>query len=253
MSRPTSSPLLEVSNLTHAHGKGDRGIFDISFNLFPGEFVLVAGRNGSGKTTLIRHLNGLLKPQKGQVRLKGKDIQSDLIHTRKTIGMVFQDADTQIIADTVFDEVAFGPENLKMDRDEITQRVNALLEGMDLAHLAHQNPALLSGGEKRRLTIAGILAMEPEIIVLDEPFANLDYPASQTLTRLLLDLNARGTTLIMVTHELEEMIPLAHRMLILSQGRLVADAPPTELLKALEPNGLKEPCFSKMGHTSPPW
>ena len=248
-----STPLMEISHLTHAHGDGERGIFDVHFSMAPGEFILLAGQNGSGKTTLIRHLNGLLKPQKGKVRLNGEDIQKDLTQTRKKVGMVFQDTDTQIISDTVFDDVAFGPENLKMDRKRIDQRVNAILDQLNLAHLAHENPALLSGGEKRRLTIAGVLAMEPEVLIFDEPFANLDHPSSQSLLELILSLNRAGTTILMASHEMEAVFPHAHRLLILSQGRLVADAPPQDLLKDLEPHGIKEPCFSKMGYTQPPW
>ncbi len=246
-------PLMEISGLTHAHNGGSRGIFDIGLILTQGELVVLAGRNGSGKTTLIRHLNGLLSPQAGTIRLKGRDIYKDLTRTRKSVGMVFQDADTQIIADTVFDEVAFGPENLKQDRALIHDTVNRLLDQLDLTHLAQDNPSVLSGGEKRRLAIAGVLAMDPDIIVFDEPFANLDFPSTQTILRLMLELNAQGKTLIAATHDIEEILPLAHRLVILSRGRIVADAPPRTLLKELEPNGIKEPCFSKLGHTQPPW
>ena len=248
-----SAPLLEISGLTHAHNGGEHGIFDISFSLNRGDFVLLAGKNGSGKTTLIRHLNGLLVPQSGEVRLNGTDIHSQLPTTRKQVGMVFQDADTQIVADTVFDEVAFGPENLKMPRKEISRRVTELLERLDLARHAEQNPALLSGGEKRRLAIAGVLAMDPQILIFDEPFANLDYPSSQAILSLILELNGEGKTILMATHELEEVIPLALRMIILDQGRMVAQGPPAELLKELASHGIKEPCYSRMGYTAPPW
>jgi biotin transport system ATP-binding protein len=181
-------------------------------------------------------------------------VTKDLIVTRKTIGMVFQDADTQIVADTVEDEVAFGLENLNTPRARILEKVDQTLAYMNLIHLKDRNPSTLSGGEKRRLAIAGILVMDPEIIVLDEPFANLDYPASRDLVEIICRLNREGQTIIMATHEVEEVITYASRMLIMDgQGRLVKDGPPRELLGNLEHFGIREPCFSRMGYSVPPW
>lgn len=246
-------PVLDIDHLTHAHADGT-GIHDITVQIFPGEFILLAGPNGSGKTTLIRHLNALVRPVSGQVRLHGRPVTENLMHTRKTIGMVFQDADTQIVGDTVADEVAFGLENLNTPRPKIREKVAQALAQMDLAHLEHRNPATLSGGEKRRLAIAGILVMDPEIIVLDEPFANLDHPASRDLVDTICRLHRDGQTIIMATHEVEEVICHASRMLILDRhGRLVRDDRPGRLLGSLERFGIKEPCFSRMGYTAPPW
>jgi len=247
-----ATQILEINDLTHRYPDGDGGIFDISFSVNKGEFIILAGQNGSGKTTLIRHLNGLFKPEKGTIRLHGQDIFKDLTHTRKTVGMVFQDADTQIVCDTVFDEVAFGPENLNLDRTIVNTKVNTVLDQLNLTQLKDRNPATLSGGEKRKLTIAGILAMDPEVIVFDEPFANLDYPGTQSLLAVISALNKNGQTIIMATHDVETVMQSASRLLIISRGRLVADGEMTEMIRHLESNGIKPPCTCTMEPSFPP-
>lgn len=246
-------PLLEIKHLTHGYPDGNSGIFDISFSVSKQDFIILAGQNGSGKTTLIRHLNGLLRPSKGEIRLHGKNILKDLTLTRKTIGMVFQDADTQIVGDTVFDEVAFGPENLNLERSLINEKVTQILEQLDLIGLKDRNPATLSGGEKRKLAIAGILAMDPEIIIFDEPFANLDYPGTQSLLALIFDLNKKGQTIIMATHDVETFLNSTSRLLIMSQGRLAEDGSIENLLGKLESHGVKKPCPCKIAASIPPW
>lgn len=237
-----TEPILSIERLSHEYCNGQGGIKEISFSVFAGEYIIIAGPNGSGKTTLIRHMNGLLKPHKGQVRLQGRDIFKNLVHARKTIGMVFQDADTQIVGETVFDEVAFGPENLGLDRKTINQKVTSTLDTFDLTRFQDRHPATLSGGEKRRLTIAGILVMDPEVIIFDEPFANLDYPAAQDLVRIISELNKSGKTIIMATHDLDSVIRDAHRMLIIENGRLGAQGRASDLAKDLGQYGLKPIC-----------
>jgi len=246
-------PLLEIRHLTHSYPDGDSGIFDISFSISKQDFIVLAGRNGSGKTTLIRHLNGLLRPSKGEIFLHGKNILKNLTLTRKTIGMVFQDADAQIVGDTVFDEVAFGPENLNIERSLINKKVTQILEQLGLTRLKHRNPASLSGGEKRKLAIAGILAMDPEIIIFDEPFANLDYPGTQSLLSLIFELNKKGQTIIVATHDVETLLNSASRLLIMADGRLVEDGSIVNLLGKLESHGVKKPCSCKIMDSAPPW
>jgi len=168
--------IIEIDNICHTSADGYRGLNNISLDIKKGEFIILAGRNGSGKTTLLRHLNGLLQPCSGSILVDGKKLATNLVFARKTIGMVFQDADTQIVGDTVFDETAFGLENLKFPRSQITMKVSLILEKLDLLHLKDRHPSSLSGGEKRRLAIAGVLVMDPQVIVFDEPFSNLDYP-----------------------------------------------------------------------------
>lgn len=246
-------PFLDIVHLTHTYSQGEGGIFDISFSVFKGEFILVAGKNGSGKTTLIRHLNGLLTPQEGKILLRSQDISKDLTRTRKTVGMVFQDADTQILGDTVFDEVAFGPENLNIQRNIINEKVSEILERLGLIQFKDRNPATLSGGEKRKLAIAGILAMDPEIIVFDEPFANLDHPSCLSILSIIADLNQNGQTIIMATHDVETPIEYASRLLIMEDGHLREDGKIPGLIKKLESYGVKEPCESRIKVKIPQW
>nr|WP_319394672.1 ABC transporter ATP-binding protein [uncultured Desulfobacter sp.] len=240
--------LLKTEHLTHAFGSEDTGIFDICLSVSRNDFIVLAGRNGCGKTTLIRHFNGLLTPQAGQVLLNGRNIQKDLTHARKKIGMVFQDPDTQIIADTVFDETAFGPENLNMGRKEIDEKVKNVLNQLDLDHLRERNPATLSGGEKRRLAIAGILVMEPDLIIFDEPFANLDYPSILSLVKLCRKLHQSGHAIVMTTHDVAPVINIATQMVIMDKGRIKAQGDPVSLASRLESHGVKNP-FTPMTQT----
>lgn len=233
--------LLKTDHLTHAFGSGDTGIFDICLTVSRNDFIVLAGKNGCGKTTLIRHFNGLLMPDSGRVLLNGQDIQKNLTVARKKIGMVFQDPDTQIIADTVFDETAFGPENLNMGREEINDRVFNALNLLGLDHLRDRNPATLSGGEKRRLAIAGILVMEPDLIIFDEPFANLDYPSVRSLIRLCRKLHQSGHAIVMTTHDVAPVIMLATKMVVMDKGRIKEEGDPISLAPSLESYGVKNP------------
>lgn len=237
------SPILTVEALSHTYPGGDgSGIFDVNLAIRQGEFIILAGRNGSGKTTLIRHLNGLLRPSAGKIRLAGRDIFKDLTRTRQTVGMVFQDADAQIVGETVFDEVAFGPENLGWPRPAIDDKVREVLKGLDLDRFSHRHPATLSGGEKRRLTIAGVLVMDPAVIVFDEPFANLDYPAARDLIQRIADIRDAGKTILMATHDVDLVIRHADRLAVMDNGRLVADGPALSLAPDLDRYGLKPLC-----------
>ncbi len=167
--------------------------------------------------------------------------------------MVFQDADTQIVGDTVFDEVAFGLENLKSKRTQINEKVTQILEDLSLLHLKDRNPHSLSGGEKRKLTIAGILVMDPQVIVFDEPFSNLDYPGTIQVLTTIIDLNQSGHTIIIATHDVETVIYDATRIIIMEQGLIKEDGVPADIVRLLESYGVKEPSTSKFGLGIQPW
>ena len=248
-----TSPLLQVEGVFHHYPDGGSGVSDISFHVGKGEFIVLAGANGSGKTTLLRLLNALLQPSAGEIRYRGRPIFENPEHTRKHIGMVFQDPDTQIVGETVFDDAAFGPENLKLSREEINRTVHATLESLGLGELKDRCPSTLSGGEKRRLAISGILVMHPEIILLDEPFSNLDYPGAAGLLKLLESLNRDGITLILATHDVEKVIAKAGRMIIMQNGTISADGPPASLVHTLEEHGIREPCSSRYGMGLSDW
>nr|NJM04274.1 ABC transporter ATP-binding protein [Desulfobacula sp.] len=247
------TPLIDIKDLSFVFDDGHIGLNRISLTISRGEFILLAGKNGSGKTTFLRHLNGLLLPTSGRVRVNGKEVSKHLTETRKTVGMVFQDPDTQMVGDTVFDEVAFGPENLKQPRARITENVTRILETLNLDHLKERHPATLSGGEKRKTAIAGILAMDPEVIVFDEPFSNLDYPGILQVLEVIMDLHRSGQTLIIATHDIEPVIFEAGRMIIMENGRVMEDGAPLALAPCLESYGVREPCFSRFGLEPQPW
>ena len=239
--------IIDIKAMCHTFDDGYAGIKNISLSISRGEFIILAGKNGSGKTTFLRHLNGLLLPDSGHIFINGYDVSKHLIQTRKTVGMVFQDADTQIVGDTVFDEVAFGLENLKVKRAEINEKVTLILEDLNLFHLKDRNPSTLSGGEKRRLAIAGILVMNPEVIVFDEPFSNLDYPGTIQVLSTIIGLNRSGHTIIIATHDVETVICEATRIIIMEDGFIKEDGEPDSIVKHLESYGVREPCSSKFG------
>jgi biotin transport system ATP-binding protein len=245
--------IIEIDNLSHRFQDGTLGLDSISLQIREGAFVVVAGPNGSGKTTLIRHLNGLLLPTAGSVQLAGVSVQRDLLRARRLVGMMFQDADSQIVGETVYEDIAFGPENLKLDRNLISTRVKQALIAVGLTEFADQSPHLLSGGEKRRLAIAGILAMQPKVIAFDEPFASLDYPGVKQVLKQILTLHRSGHTILVVTHDLEKVIAHADRLIIMQKGHVVSDGVPAEIVNAVESFGVRAPCASLLGMEIPSW
>ena len=233
--------MIDIINLSHRFSNGILGLDDINLSISEGEFVVIGGLNGSGKTTLLKHLNGLLLPDTGMVRLDGISVSKNLMRARQLVGMVFQDADSQIVGETVYDDVAFGPENLCLDRKEIKKRVHDALTCVGLVNLSYQRPHVLSGGEKRRLAIAGILAMESKILVFDEPFSNLDYPGIQQVLEQILSLHASGHTILIATHDLEDVIVCADRLVLMKDGKVVKNGRPAALTGALVQLGMREP------------
>ena len=245
--------IIEIENLTHRFADGTVGVESINLSIREGSFTVIAGPNGSGKTTLLRHLNGLLLPTEGMVRLAGIPVEEDLLKARQYVGMMFQDADSQIVGETVYEDVAFGPENLRLERLEIQRRVIQALRTVGLQDLADQRPHLLSGGEKRRLAIAGVLAMEPRVIVFDEPFASLDYPGVKQVLQHMLDLHRSGHTIVVTTHDLEKVIAHADRLILMQSGRIVRDGSPEEIVGHLETFGVREPCAHRLGVEAESW
>jgi len=245
--------IIEIENLSHRFTDGTYGIKDINLNIRQGSFVVIAGLNGSGKTTLLRHLNGLLMPTSGTVRLSGTSIKQNLLQARQLVGMVFQDADSQIVGETVYEDVAFGPENLCLGRDQVKNRVQKALRSVGMSALAHHRPHLLSGGEKRRLAIAGILAMEPRIIIFDEPFSSMDYPGVKQVLQQILALHQSGHTIIVTTHDLEKIIAHADRLILMHDGQIVRDGKPIEIMADAEVFGVRKPCTFRLGLEAESW
>lgn len=245
--------ILEIENISHRFSDGTLGIDRINLTIREGEFVVIAGRNGSGKTTFLRHLNGLLLPDAGMVRIAGVSVSEDIVRARQIVGMVFQDSDSQIVGETVYDDVVFGPENLCLDKAEVKKRVSEALKSVGLEDFADQRPYLLSGGEKRRLAVAGVLAMKPRVVVFDEPFSNLDYPGTKQVLNQVVSLHNSGHTILVATHDLEKIIALADRLIIMEDGRVVMDGLPEDVIMKVEAFGVREPCALRLGMKIESW
>ncbi len=245
--------IIEFENLCHRFADGSFGIEDINLNIREGSFVVIAGPNGSGKTTLLRHLNGLLSPTAGMVRLAGIPVEQSLLRAQQMVGMMFQDADSQIVGETVYEDVAFGPQNLRLDHRKVKSRVLKALDVVGLADFINQRPHLLSGGEKRRLAIAGILAMKPRVIVFDEPFSNLDYPGVKQVLQHILALHQSGQTIVVTTHDVEKIIAHADRMILMQNGKIIRDGIPADIMTDIEAFGVRTPCALRLGLEVESW
>ncbi|WP_255151195.1 energy-coupling factor ABC transporter ATP-binding protein [Halorarius halobius] len=224
------------------HRRGDTVAVDgVSLAIDDDEYVVLAGPNGAGKTTLVRHFNGLLDPDSGEVLVDDTRVQEDLVAARTSVGMVFQDPRDGFVAATVGGDVAFGPENLGLAHDEIDRRVTAALSAVNMADRREERIDELSGGEQARVAIAGALAMEPDHLVLDEPFAGLDWPARQSVMERLTDLAEAGTGVVVVTHDLRDHLAVADRVVVMNDGQVALDAPPDDAAGELDALGVR-PC-----------
>ncbi len=231
-------PILQVKNLCHIYSAGTPfehiALEDISFRIFPGEFIGMIGHTGSGKSTLLQHLNGLLKPTSGSVLLGGKDIWTDKVYTRQCrfrVGLVFQYPEYQLFEETVYKDIAFGPKNMKLPTEEIDRRVReaAAFVGIDEKQLT-MSPFDLSGGQKRRVAIAGVIAMEPEVLILDEPTAGLDPEGREEILQNIQNYRAgKNAAVIMVSHSMDDVAKLADRILVMNDARLQMDGTPREV------------------------
>ena len=227
---------IEVRHLTHTYGEGSTlstvALNDISFTIQEGEFVGIVGHTGSGKSTLVQHLNGLLKPTSGQVLVDGEDLNGEKVNRRvlrQRIGLVFQYPEYQLFEETVARDIAFGPKNQGLSAVEIDARVHHAMESvhLDYQKYAEKSPFELSGGQMRRVAIAGVLAMAPKVLILDEPTAGLDPRGRDRILSMLEELRDREhTTILMVSHSMEDMARLATRLLVIAEGKLVADDTP---------------------------
>lgn len=245
--------MIEIQNLRHHYPDGTRALKGIDLSISNGEFLLICGPNGSGKTTLIRLISGLLKPTMGSVCINGLNPLHDSREVRRLVGMVFQDPDSQIVGETVKEDVAFGPENLGLPVEEITERVDWALRVMGLKDLSEKPCYLLSGGEKRRLAIAGVLAMRPRVILFDEPFSFLDYPGIQEVLKHMVHLHREGHTLVVATHDIEKVIVHVDRIAILHDGELKIAGLPEELMMKLPQFGIRPPCYALLGREKISW
>lgn len=237
--------ILKIEELHYTYGNGKAALDGVSINIYEGEKIAIVGANGSGKSTFFLNVDGVLTPERGKIFYRDTVInKKNLKELRKNIGIVFQDADNQIIASTVRSEVGFGPMNLKLPKEEVLKRVDEALEYMNISHLKDRPPHYLSGGEKKRVSIADIIAMKSEIVIFDEPTAALDPLNAMMLEEVLLKLGDEGKTMLISTHDVDFTYRWAERVLVFSKGKIIADGTPLEIFKnkeILKQANLKQP------------
>lgn len=238
-------PILKVENIHFTYNGEKKALDGVNLDIYEGERIAVLGSNGAGKSTFFLNINGVLKTEEGQIFYRGEKItKKNLNHLRKNVGIVFQDADNQIIASTVMAEVSFGPMNLKLPREEVVRRVDKALEYMNISDFKERPPHYLSGGEKKRVSIADIIAMESEIIIFDEPTAALDPQNAAILEEVLAKMGKEGRTLLISTHDVDFAYRWAERVIVFCDGKIIADDTPLNVFKQediLERANLKHP------------
>lgn len=221
--------ILEVKNLTHTYDGNtpfmNDAVKEVSFSIEKGEIIGIIGHTGSGKSTLVQHLNGLLKPTGGEILLDGKNIWDDpkkIRFVRSRVGLVFQYPEYQLFEDTVYKDIAFGPKNMGLSDDEIARRISEICELVGIkAEYLEKSPFDLSGGEKRRVAIAGVMAMQPEIIVFDEPVAGLDPRGRADVVKMIYDYSKKyGATVLIISHNMEDMALIADKLIVMNKGEL---------------------------------
>lgn len=230
---------IQVKNITHIYSEGlpheSKAIDDVSFDIDDGQFVGLIGHTGSGKSTLVQHLNGLLKPKSGSIFIGGKDItESDVIlrDIRRKVGLVFQYPEYQLFEETVERDISFGPVYLGLEKEEIEKRVMEamLFVGLDFEEFRARSPFELSGGQKRRVAIAGVLAMKPEVLILDEPTAGLDLNAHSAILEMIEQIHeAENNIIILISHNMNDIAAMAEKILVMEKGSLIMEGTPREI------------------------
>ena len=251
-------PIIETKDLTHIYSQGTPfehyALDHVNFSVMPGEFMGIIGHTGSGKSTLIQHLNGLLKPTSGSVLFDGADIWKDKQFTRQVrfqVGLVFQYPEYQLFEETVARDIAFGPKNMKLPQEEIDRRVREAAEFVELPQSVMElSPFELSGGQKRRVAIAGVIAMEPKVLILDEPTAGLDPKGREEILRNIRTYQAaKQATVIMVSHSMEEIADSVERLVVVNDAHIPMDGTPREVFshgEELEAMGLAIPQVTRI-------
>lgn len=240
-----TTPVLRVRDLRFKYNDEKHALNGVDLEIEEGEKIAVLGSNGAGKSTFFLNINGVLKPHSGEIFYRGEKInRKNLNHLRKNVGIVFQDADNQIIASTVMAEVSFGPMNLKLPKKEVLRRVDKALDYMNIQEFRDRPPHYLSGGEKKRVSIADIIAMESEVVIFDEPTAALDPQNAAMLEEVLEKMGQEGRTLLISTHDVDFAYRWAERVIVFSEGKVIADDTPLHVFQQediLQKANLKHP------------
>jgi len=226
----TGEPLVDLHCEAHTYPDGTVGMHEVDFQVYPDEVVALVGGNGAGKSTLMEHLNATLVPDDGELVVDGTPItEENKAHARKKVGFVFQDADTQLVAPTVLDDVLFGLQNYGVPADEAQERAKEALATVDASHLEDRIPHYLSGGEKRLVGLAGVLVLEPSVIVLDEPLAGLDPERSRLVADRVRTIHEEGISVVLSTHDLEFAAEVADRICVMHDGNVIGEGTPREV------------------------
>lgn len=229
--------IIEARDIEYKYPDSTKALKNVNFSVEKGAMVSLLGRNGAGKSTLFLHFNGILRPSKGKIFIHGKEIsykKEDLMKTRQTVGIVFQNPDDQLFAPTVEEDVAFGPLNIGLSQEEVERRVEESLLRVGMSGYEKKPPHHLSGGEKKRIAIAGILAMKPEIMILDEPTSGLDPKGASKIMKLLYELNEEGMTIIISTHDVDLVPIYSEKVFIMNDGRIIAEGKTYEVFSYVD-------------------
>lgn len=248
-----------LEHVTHTYQPGSpfqaTAIREVDLTIAPGEFLALIGHTGSGKSTLAQHINGLLRPTEGRVCIDGRDIHEkgfDKRELRRRVGLVFQYPEHQLFEETVAKDIAFGPKNLGLSAGEAQERVREALErvGLPYDEIGEKSPFELSGGQMRRVAMAGVLAMRPELLVLDEPAAGLDPQSREDMLQLISGLHEKGATVVMISHSMDDVARFSTRAVVMEQGKIAMDGTPVEIFRQaerLERMGLDVPSICRLG------
>lgn len=244
--------IIKIRNLKQEYGRGESVLKDINLEIKRSDFVAIIGQNGAGKTTLVKHLIGLLRPSSGKIFINDQDISKQPISVlAQKVGYVFQNPDHQIFLDRVSKEVAFGLKNLGLSEAEVEARTDKALKEVGIFHLKNEAPLSLSKGHRQRLALASVLAMEPEILILDEPTTGQDYRESKQIMDLVAKLNKKGHTIIFITHDMQLVADYAKRVILMGKGEIMFDGTPKEVLtqtKLLAKTNLKPQQITEFSH-----
>ncbi len=223
--------MIEVKDVRFTYPTGVEALKGVSLTIRDGEFVAIMGSNGAGKTTLVKHFNGLLKPTKGDILVDGVNTRKESIaHLARRVGFVFQNPDHQLFCETAEEEIAFALKNFGFEEAAVETRVNWALNLLDIEQYRQTSPFMLSGGERKRLALASVLAWDPKVVVLDEPTIGQDFDQKEKLRQFIVQLNAQGKTVVVVTHDVEFVADCAPRVVLMAEGKIVADGDAKEIL-----------------------
>jgi energy-coupling factor transport system ATP-binding protein len=250
-SRKTEEVVIDIRGLKHTYKDGTIALHNIDLRIQRGEFVAILGQNGSGKTTLVKHLNGLLKPTEGLVTIVGQDTRKASVNTlARTVGLIFQNPDNQICKMKVYDEIAFGLKNIGVPKEQISERVRQVAEELEIVHLLDKNPFTLSMGEKQRIAVAAVLAMQPDILILDEPTTGQDFKRAKEIMDMAVRLHEAGKTILVITHDMNLAAEYCERVVVLAGGKVLLDSPTREAFQndaALRESSLRPPQVTLLG------